>query len=169
MAATRNPYYAKAYSNGTDGSAALAGDPIASQRRVKRPSMREHTPREPGLPVPRWVLLVAVALCLFFFASTYGGINGRKKELEAGIRLQAHYLAQTQTKIEETQAELALAADETRIRSIAANRLGMILPTQDQIVYIPRPAVQTETQGEQSGNTSGSTSLFDLMKSAVGR
>lgn len=172
MAATRNPYYARAYSHGTDGSAALAGDPIAHQRKVTRRRVEQEPtpPRERGLPIPRWIVVVAAALCLLLMYNAYGRMNDEKKEIENNIRLQALYLEQSQTKIEETKAQIEIASDETRIRSIAANRLGMTMPTADQIVYVPSGSTaQSEAQEQWEKPSSGGQSLFQLILSSVRR
>lgn len=168
MAARRNPTYARAYSFGTDGNAALAGDPISTQRYVSRPPVRRPRPKKRGVTVMRWSILafwLAVALLLL---STYGNANERKRSLENDIALQAVYLTQAKEKIAEVDDKLLIAADETRIRSVAANRLGMTQPDEAQIRHIPRPYVATR-QAEYKPQSNEGVSLFRLLLSTFGR
>lgn len=140
MAKRRINPYARAYSFGTDGNAALAGSPIASHRpmaTVDRKAVR----RQKGLYVPRWLLLSLWAVFLIVLVLVYGNVTAQERALEREIKNTLVDISMQRQEVAALQYDVEQMADETRIRSIAANRLGMQQPAEGQVVHIARPAL----------------------------
>jgi len=163
--------YAKAYSLGMNGTAALAGAPIASARPVKRSPRRTpaHTPERAarGLRLPVWVVLVALAALVFTLSFMLLGVRAQVSQAAKRASALGVELSGVQEIIGSLEVKIAEANDPQRIHSIAVNRLKMRQPTEDQIRVVPRPydyAAQTlkaEAQPKDRG-------FFSLLLSLVG-
>lgn len=148
MVATKRNPYARAYSFGTDGSAALAGSPISSQRPMSRVPGRNQ--RQEGVPVPLWLVLVAVVALAAALLVMMGNRNEDRALIRRQIDEQRYYLQQAQQAIESLDAQLVLAADDQRIRSLSLNRLGMQEPKEGQVFRVPAPVVASAPQAQQA-------------------
>lgn len=136
-----NPY-ARAYSFGTDGSAALAGSPIASHRPIASPPKRSIAAQ--GIRMPRWVVLAVLAGLVLWMGLAIGDTLSQQAEVAREIDRQHLALARAQQTVVELDEKLVIASDETRIRTLAVNRLQMQMPTAEQIYYIPAPQVASQ-------------------------
>lgn len=161
-----NPY-TKAYSFGTDGSAALAGNPISSQRPVNTPK-KGPSNRPSGIWIPRWIfygiVLLSVVILSAFYLDSVTHEQNLAKEL---TQLQADIMS-VQGQVQSLQDSLAAAADETRIRSIAVNRLGMQLPVADQVVMIPAASAPPQYAELPAGVQQENAGFFQLLLSTLG-
>ncbi len=131
-----NPY-AKVYAFGADGNVARAGSPIASPHKTREASRRVH--RQLSIRVPLWILILVVAGILFIQAFTLLSMRSDTTREQKRINVLKSELAQNLEKIEMLEVSLDQAADPSRIRAIAENRLGMRLPRPEQINVMPRP------------------------------
>ncbi len=130
----------RAYRLGTDGSNRYRR--VESARTVaSMPGRRdyysaEQERRPAGIRVPAWALLATVLCALIICLSVHASGSGKVRSLQMRIdqsRLQVMQLNQTNREIEE---KIAKAADPARIQTLAMNRLGMILPQEDQVIRI---------------------------------
>lgn len=164
MAMRRNQY-ARAYSFGTDGSAALAGNPISSHRPLAtRPAQKK---QRFVLRAPRIVLIAVFVFLGFYLLNMVGNSLDEQTLLERQIAQQQVALSDAQHTIADLDAKLLEAANETRIRSAALNRLGMQAPLEAQVQFVPRPQVYTEADlaGQRA---SGGASLFQALLKMIG-
>lgn len=164
MAKRRTNPYARAYSFGTDGNAALAGSPIASHRPmaiVDRKAVR----RQKGLYVPRWLLLSLWAVFLLVLMLIYGNVAEQGRNIEREMQNTQVDIAAQRQEISSLQREIEQMSDETRIRSIAANRLGMQQPKEEQIVSVARPALGGQ---EATGWTPPQTDGWSFLRTLLG-
>lgn len=168
MAATRNPDYVMVYSNGTDGSAALAGSPIAGRRPrpMARPQRRRLSSR---IVFPRWVYLIFCAFLLWVMFTAYGNLGERGRQLDRDLERQRYELAIIQAEIGSLQEQLEKATNETRIHSIAVNRLGMQRASDEAVYTIPEPVVAQKTNtNPYTYEHSTQTNDFDALRTLVG-
>lgn len=140
-----NPY-AKAYSFGTDGNAALAGSPISSYRPMQSQSQRRRSRRRRGIVLPRWVYVTCLVALIFSMIISYTEMAGRRGTITKDISIQMQELEMANQRIVQLDMQLAEVDDEVRMRAIALNRLGMKEPTQEQVRRVPVPYVIEETQ-----------------------
>lgn len=163
MATRRVRSYATAYSFGTDGSAALAGNPIASHRRMVTMTPQE---RHRGVNMPRWAMLLLVALLAVLLIAIWSNVQADIAFLDGELARQRTTISAAMASIEQVEGKLATAQDEAWIRSIAMNRLGMHVPTDEQIYTIPTPQVnQPKDSGIPSTDRIG---VLDLFKGTTG-
>lgn len=130
--------YATAYSFGTDGSAALAGSPIASHRPLAVQATRM---KRQGIAIPRWALIGALVLMAVVLIASFSGVRDQQTFLTREAQRQRTIISGSLAKIDELDARLAEAGDEARIRRIASNRMGMHPPTAEQVYPVPVPQV----------------------------
>ena len=167
MATTRRTHsYARAYSFGTDGSAALAGSPIATPR---PPLQGTHRPKAAPfrMRVPLWAMILAVAGAAFVLSFVL--LSMRSGETAAAKRLSTlrAELMRAQERIGTLEIKIAEAGEPTRIHTAAVNRLGMHLPKDDQIIVAPSvnpPAAYTPP----SVAVADSGGFFSLMLELLG-
>lgn len=146
MATRGHNRYVQTYSFGTDGNAALVGEPIASQRKVTRPPInyRERPPQKKGLPVSHLAIVLFLVALAVIAITLHGNLANAQKQVQFDIAQQQLHLRALNDDIARVEQRLVEAADESRIRSIAMNRLGMQAPVDSQIVHVPKPYVATE-------------------------
>lgn len=137
-----NPY-ARAYSFGTDGNAAVAGSPISSYRPMQAQAQHVRSRRRRGIILPRWVYLAVLAVLLVVMLGGYSQMSGRKAALQRELAIQNQELAAAAAHNAQLDIQLEETDDEVRLRAIALNRLGMKEPTQEQVVRVPVPYVIT--------------------------
>lgn len=84
------------------------------------------------------VLLLQVLLAALVFASAVGVVVARHEARQAFIEHQAELKQRDALNLEWTQLQLEQAtwATQARIETAARERLGMIRPTPDRIVYV---------------------------------
>lgn len=174
MASYHQPYY-RAYSYGTEGSAALAANPHRTGRTPpppppigfapKRQQAARAKSRARGLVVPRWMPIMLMVTLASVLLGMNGQLNERRHQLRAEILAQEGHLQDAQARIETLEFKLAEAEDETRIRSIAMNRLGMSPPAETQICRVPVPQVATD--GQQN-NWSPATEEISIVRTFIG-
>lgn len=156
---------AVAYSFGTDGSAALAGNPIYHQE--EGPPQYRRGAHKNGRTVSHWLFYGAFLAVIVFLGilllNAYGQRKAYTSEL-ARMRNEIDVISQ-QTALLKT--ELEEAYDETRIRSLAVNRLGMQMPSQEQIVIVPAASPVTMV-AESSAQTQEKMDFFRLLLSTLG-
>lgn len=175
MATQRAVSYARAYRFGTDGSAALAQEPVYTREAapVRRDTIRREgrarpTPqkKQTAFMVPKWALILVVAACIFAAAMS---LLGGKSELSAmskqisSMRLE---LAQIQQVNEGLEVQIEAAADPQRIRTLALNRLGMSMPSEDRVFRVTAPAV-SRSQTVSMPAQQEQESLLDLLISSL--
>lgn len=162
MVYRKRSQYAKSYSFGTDGSAALAGSPLSSHRPTANAGRRKAARR--GLILPRWVILLILLAGVLFMLSMISDESNESRAIRQEIAYQQNQLAAAQVRDQELEAQMETIDDEVRIRSVAMNRLGMEMPTQEQIYRIPVPQVVTET-AQGSADAEQGTDFFSTIKS----
>lgn len=147
MATTRRNSYATAYMFGTDGSAALAGDPIATLPKHPVAGGRPNRRRTAYAPVsarviwrvPLWSVIVGVASLVFIVSFLLLGV---RSDMTQAAKTKAA-LSVELTRVEEVIASLEVSIshkyDPERIHSVAVNRLGMRMPDEGQIRVIAKP------------------------------
>lgn len=105
--------------------------------------------RQEGVPVPLWLVLVAVVALAAALLVMMGNRNEDRTLIRRQIDEQHYYLLQAQQAIETLDAQLVQATDDQRIRSLSLNRLGMQEPKEGQIFRVPAPVVASAPQAEQ--------------------
>lgn len=157
--------YAKAYFYGTDGSAALAGSPISNARpAVVMP--RRKPKQAKGLHMPIWVVLLVVAGIVFVLSFVLLNMRSETASTAKDISTLRIELAKEQEIIDSLELKINQASDPERIHSIAVNRLGMRLPTDDQITVLSMPTVLADT--DTKWEPLESIGLFKILLSLVG-
>ncbi len=166
MAARRINTYARAYSFGTDGSAVLAGGPISSTRPLERASRR--APAKAGLRMPLWAVVLSLAGVVFVLSFMLLGVRSQATEAAKRANALRGELARAREVIASLELKIDASNDPTRIHSIAVNRLGMSMPTEEQTVKLSHPpATSSFTLTTQTAQTEN-TGFFRLLLSLVG-
>lgn len=150
--------YATAHFFGTDGSAALAGSPIASHRPLATQAQRT---RKKGVPVPRWLVAAVLLVLGVILVSMFGRVQREQASIEREMQRQRYVISQAMQRMDEVEAKLDEAREEAHIRSIAMNRMGMHLPTAEQVYEIPTPLInQPKEDGEPNTDSIGVLDIF---------
>ncbi|HIQ62797.1 MAG: hypothetical protein UFE80_00595 [Christensenellales bacterium] len=167
MASRHITPYAKAYSFGTDGSAALAGSPATSPRPLERPRyQRRHAA---GLRLPLWVVLLSTAGLVFAMAFGLLHLRAEAASLSKQIDASKVEVARTQELIDTLEVRIAEAGDATRIQSIALNRLGMQMPDASQVITVYLPSDEAPVSDITVQKTpQENRSLFSLLLGLIG-
>ena len=156
MASRHITPYAKAYSFGTDGSAALAGSPATSPRPLER-------------PLPLWVVLLSTAGLVFAMAFGLLHLRAEAASLSKQIDASKVEVARTQELIDTLEVRIAEAGDATRIQSIALNRLGMQMPDASQVITVYLPSDEAPVSDITVQKTpQENRSLFSLLLGLIG-
>lgn len=174
MATTRKNSYATAYMFGTDGSAALAGDPIATPQRNpvahgKASRRRMYAPMSARVVwrMPLWTVILGVAMMIFIVSFLLLGVRSDMTEAakkKADLQVE---LARAKEVIASLEVNIDQRNDPQRIHSIAVNRLGMRMPAEGQVQVLQRPQPLP-----RDGNTAAAQreegGFFRLLLSLVG-
>lgn len=166
MANRRQNPYARAYSFGTDGSAALAGSPIASHRMIASPPKSTLAAR--GVLLPRWLILVVAGILAIAALWMIGDVLKLQEDVRTDITRGRYEVALAQQRIKEIDEQLAIASDETRVRSIAVNRLGMQQPTAEQLFALPSMRVADQSPQLPQQYAPENISFFRLLLNLIG-
>ncbi len=167
--------YVRTYSFGMEGSAALAANPHRPTRtppqqpRANRPGQQAANvnARPRGLAVPRWLLLVMMAILAVALLGVFGQLNERRHQLRAELIDQQAFLADAKAEIDRLDLRIAGNKSDTRIHADARNHLGMAPPADLQICRVPVPRI---VSGEQSSAWAPATqeiSVFGAFVSAA--
>lgn len=165
MAIKRASPYARAYTFGTDGSAALAGSPISSQRQSVTPPPPEH---KQGIRFPRWAWIAVILAIFCTMMYIHASVNGQLKLVQNEVVRQRSEIIKTQDKISELEYQIEMASDETRIRSVAVNRLGMQRADESQIRLLPPLHLDQSTTIVAEEPPKENMNLFRLLLSTLG-
>ncbi len=153
MASRRINPYAKAYSFGTDGSAALAGS-LSSIRPLSIAPPRQK--QAFAIRAPLWSVIVAVAAAACLFSFLLLGVRSQATEAAKRGNALRGTLAHAEEINGALEVKIAGANDPSRIHAIAQNRLGMTQPAPEQIVRLPRepsahPGTGTNAAQQEGG------------------
>lgn len=166
MANRRKNSYARAYFFGTDGNAALAGNPIASPRPLER--RPQHAPAKRGLRAPVWAVVLVVAGVVFVLSFMLLGMRSEATQAAKTISSLKSEMARVQEINAALDLKIAEAEDPSRIHTLAVNRLGMQLPTVEQIYTVPRAAMPTRKAEKVTAEQPDGGGLLRLLLSLVG-
>jgi len=98
----------------------------------------------------------------------YATLSHRHANLAESLAQHAEQIAGAAAQIESLDAKLAQAADETRIRSAAMNWLGMRLPVEEQVYYLPAAPIREAPVELASGKPGDDQGLIGLLLSTLG-
>ena len=179
MANQRETSYGRAYRFGTDGSAALAEMPVYTPQTapVHRDTIRWEgrvrscqspaKKKEAGVSVPKWTVILAAALCLFMAAMSL--LTGRSEMTAMSKQISAMRLemAQIEQINEGLEIQIEQAADPQRIRTLALNRLGMSMPSEDRVHRVASPVRSAQHTVEMPAETQKTSLLKILISNLV--
>ena len=162
MAIKRINPYAKAYSFGMEGNAALADMAPPVRRHAENPLRRPAAGYR--LMAPRWLCVAVLAAVGLSMLAVVVVMRRERTELANSLALHTAHIADAAARLEALELQIAQASDDLRIHTGAANRLGMRQPTDEQIVYLPRAQAEPEpVADERQQEMRGQTQLMQSM------